>query len=404
MKNRVFVFSELYFPDESATGYVLSKIAEGLARFYSVHVLCATPNRDSGRGGKGSIEQRNGVTIERCAATNFNKHVLLLRFLNLLTVSISIFWKSLWRLSRGDLVLVVTNPPSLPFFALAACRFRGAKCILLVHDVYPDVLTVTRILRPDASLTKFLVLLNKSLYRSVDKIIVLGRDMHELVCRKLGEQGDRVALVTNWADIDEIVPMARSENRFLGKLNLMGKFVVQYSGNMGRTHGLEALLDAARMLQGIVDIHFLLIGSGAKREWVETKARDLKLTNVTLLPPQPRHQLCEVLNACDLGIISFIPGMAGVSVPSRMYNVLAASKPIIAVADSESELARVVQEENVGWVVPPNRSDEVAAIIREAYHDPERLIHMGARARVAAETKYSFERVMNSYHTLFKQL
>lgn len=404
MNTRVFVFSELYFPDESATGYILTKLSEGLARFYDVHVLCATPNRGSNAARKRSSEQRNGVTIERCAATNFNKDVLLLRLLNLLTVSISIFWKSLWRLSRNDLVLVVTNPPSLPFSALAACRIRRAQCILLVHDVYPDVLTVTGILRPDAILTRLLGLLNKRLYRGVDKIIVLGRDMHGLVSRKLGGGNERVALVTNWADIDEIVPMSRAESHFLKELNLNGKFVVQYSGNMGRTHGLEAVLDAARVLQEIEDIHFLLIGSGAKREWVETHVRHLKLSNVTILPPQPRQQLQEVLNGCDVAIISFISGMAGVSVPSRMYNVLAAGKPILAVAESESELAMVVREENVGWVVPPNHSDEIAAVIREAYHDPERLKHMGARARVTAERKYSFEKVMNSYHRMLENL
>jgi glycosyltransferase involved in cell wall biosynthesis len=211
-------------------------------------------------------------------------------------------------------------------------------------------------------------------------------------------------VITNWADLEEIVPAHRAHNVLLKKLNLADKFVVQYAGNIGRMHGLEVLLEAAKILKERTDIHFLLVGSGAKKQWLESLAKKEGLNDVSFLSPQPRSDLADVLNASDVAIISFIPGMAGVSVPSKMYNILAAGKPIIALVDHDSETAMVVREEQIGWVVPPERPDLVAAALEEASADRQCLLEMGKRARAAAEGKYSFQRVIESYRELLENV
>jgi glycosyltransferase involved in cell wall biosynthesis len=114
--------------------------------------------------------------------------------------------------------------------------------------------------------------------------------------------------------------------------------------------------------------------------------------------------LSGYLNACDIGLISFKPGMCGVSVPSRMYNIMAAGKPILAIADSDSELARVVREERIGWVVDPGNSRAISAAMVEAKSSPEELIAMGLRARNAAESKYCFDKIIGKYRNLFAQI
>jgi glycosyltransferase involved in cell wall biosynthesis len=180
------------------------------------------------------------------------------------------------------------------------------------------------------------------------------------------------------------------------------RFVVQYAGNMGRTHGIEVLLDAAVLLKEEAEYQFLFIGSGAKKSWLEEQVARHDLRNVTILPNRPRSDQNNFLNACDVAIISFLSGMAGVSVPSRMYNVMAAGKPIIAVCDSESELALVVREEDIGWVVPPGDAQAIAGVIRAAHSDRRRLTEMGERARVAAVTKYPLSRAVESYSELLR--
>jgi glycosyltransferase involved in cell wall biosynthesis len=234
----------------------------------------------------------------------------------------------------------------------------------------------------------------------MDVIIVLGRDMHRLVMRKVQPSEPHIALITNWADLEEIVPSPRKKNRFLEKLDLNDKFVIQYSGNLGRTHGVELILEAAKLLREDPTVHFLVIGSGAKKEWLEEGVRRERLANVTLLPPQRRPELPDVLNACDVALISFVPSMAGVSVPSRMYNIMAAGKPIIAAADVGSEIALVVNEERIGWLIPPGRPDMLVETLQRAKLDSEGLREMGRRARAAAEREYGLDKVLASYRTL----
>jgi glycosyltransferase involved in cell wall biosynthesis len=231
----------------------------------------------------------------------------------------------------------------------------------------------------------------------VRTIIVLGRDMRALLGRKLGSRQDRVAVIANWGDVDSVRPAPRANNRLIQQHGLAEKFVVLYAGNLGRSHDIESLLECATLLRREVEIHFLVIGSGAKKTWLQRTVRERRLTNMTILEHRPRCEQIEFLNACDVSIITFVAGMAGVSVPSRMYNVLAAGKPIIAMADRESELALVVNEERVGWVIAPGRVLDLASAIREARDAPQRVKAMGLRARSVVEQKYTLRHTIDGF-------
>lgn len=400
MPFQVFVLSELYLPAESGTGLLMGKLAEGLATRSQVTALCGYPT-DPRVKGIPAVENQNGVIVRRCAGTKFNKNRVWLRSLNLFTISFSIFLKALRLVQRGDKVLVVTNPPSLPFFASIVCKLRQAKCYLLIHDVYPEVLTAAGLLSADSLTARSLNWSSSWLYNRMEKIIVLGRDMSRIVARRTHAADSRIVIIPNWADVDEIVPLQRKENAFLAQLRILDKFVIQYAGNMGRTHGIENLLESAQSLQVRNDIHYLFAGEGAKRQWLEERVRALGLGNVTILPLQPRRELCNLLNACDVAVISFIRGMAGLSVPSRMYSIMAAGKPIIAVADEDSELAMVVREEEIGWIVPPERPELLIEAILRSQSEPGVAQEMGKRARRVAEQKYPFTKVLESYQKLF---
>jgi colanic acid biosynthesis glycosyl transferase WcaI len=404
MSGKVWIVSELYYPEETSTGYLLTKIAEGLAEHRRINVLCAQPTY-SARGVRApSQEERNGVTIYRCRATTFDKNKLLLRLINLVTISLSIFLQAVRKIGKQDCVVVVTNPPLLPFLVAFACSLRGAKCLLLVHDVYPEVLIASGISQPHSVFTRLIAWLNRRLYGNVERIIILGRDMERIVSKKFEKDSRRTVIITNWADLDQIFPSPRNQNSLLEELGLSKKFVIQYAGNMGRTHGLESLLESARRLSEIGDVHFLFIGSGAKKRWLEEAVANHEIRNITLLGNRPRSDQSNFLNACDVTVISFMPGMAGISVPSRMYNILAAGKPIIAVADSDSELALVVKEEGVGWIVPPDQPDKVVEAILDARAHPECVAEMGMRARAVAENKYSLSKVIESYTYLINSI
>lgn len=401
-KRRIWIVSELYYPELTSTGYFLTGIAEGLASVYDVFVLCGQPSYWS-RGVRAPVHEiRNGVNVQRCRATTLDKNRPLFKIINLITVSLSIFSAAVFRLRRGDIVIAVTNPPLLPYVAAFACRVKGSHIVPLIHDVYPEVLTRLDILNSRSISVRLLDRASRWLYNNAERIVVLGRDMHNLVAGKITSHRDHVVIATNWADIDTISPQPRSKNRLLTKLNLDGNFVVQLYGNIGQPHCVEDLVTAAELLKSDPVFHFLLICWGAKKRWVVDRKHTLKLENLTILDPLPREDSCDVQNACDIAINTLSNGMSGISVPSRTYNALAAGKPMLVVCDSDSELAEVVREEEIGWVVPPGHPDRLVAALREAKADPGQLCAMSKRARIAAETKYTSSHVLEVYKSLIE--
>jgi len=346
-------------------------------------------------------EVRNGVRIWRALSTTFDKDRLAGRAMNTLTLTTSIFLQALRRMRNGDQLLVVTNPPVLPFAMVLAAKIRGVESVVLIHDLYPDVLVATGMAGSDSWLVRTYSGLARWLYDKADRIVVLGRDARELVVRRFPQASERVSVIPNWSDTSRIRPAPAKGDSVLKRMGLEDKFVVQHLGNMGRTHGIVSMAEAAEILRQHPKVHFLVVGSGFQRERLLKRVEEKGLTNVSVVPPCSDDELESYLNACDIALISFRSGMAGVSVPSRMYNVMAAGKPILAVADPESEIAQVVSEEAIGVVVPPEDSRALAAAILAAADDPSRLSEFGRRARKVAEDKYSADAVLSRYVTLF---
>jgi colanic acid biosynthesis glycosyl transferase WcaI len=400
---RVWVVSELYHPELTSTGYFLTCIAEGLAETNDVSVLCGQPSYWLRGVRAPTREERNGVDIRRCWATTLDKNRTLFKISNMLTISGSMFLASIGHIRRQDAVIVVTNPPLLPYVVALACRVKGARLILLVHDVYPEILVQLGFLKARSASMALMNFVSRWLYESASRVLVLGRDMRDLVAQKLTHR-DLIAIAPNWADAAITVPEPRQFNQLLASLGISEKFVVQYWGNMGRPHCIEDLIEAASMLTGEPEIHFLLVGWGTKKAWVVAELKKRELHNVTFIDPLPREKSCEVQNACDLAINTLSSGMTGISVPSRSYNAMAAAKPTVAVCDADSELALTVREEGIGWVVPPGRPDLLAAALREAHANPERVRAMGERAREVIEAKYERRHVLKIYQDIIEGL
>jgi len=401
-KKNLWVVTELYYPEETSTGYYLTRIAEGLTEDFNVKVLCGQPNY-SGRGIRApKKETHKNVRIFRAFGTTLDKNVIFFRLVNMLTLSFSIFWKALFYFEKGDKILVVTTPPSLPFISAMAALLRGGSYVLLIHDNYPEILIAVGKLQENSVIVKTLDLLNRWLYKYAAKIIVVGRDMEKLVEKKTAGLDIPIAYIPNWAELEQLEPRPKDKNKLLKELDLAEKFVFLYAGNMGHPNDLESILDCAERLKTDERFHFIFLGAGAKRKWLEREAEEKALTNVTLLDPKPRSEQNDFLNACDVAIVSLIKKMRGVSMPSRTYNILAVGKPILALAEPDSEVAKVIEEDKVGWTVSPNASDELLRTIFNIYDEKKSLEEFGKNARRAALEKYSLSTAVSNYKDSLK--
>lgn len=402
---RLWIISELFYPEQTSTGYFLSEIARGLALNWDVQVICSQPTYSERGVTAPAIESWEGVSIHRLRGSRFDKDRLALRLVNVLTFTLSCLLFTSWRVRRGDAVLVVTNPPTIfPLVGFIA-RLKKAKSILLVHDVYPDVLSVTGYLSTKSFIYRAFDRLIGWSSRKYDRIVVLGRDMLSKLLDKSGLPLSRIAIIPNWGDTEAVRPIARSDNAFAKVHGMADTFNVQFSGNIGRTHDIETLLSAASLTREQQHVHYWFIGYGGKAALLEhDEARGL--ANVHALPRQSREDLGPMLSSADVIVIAFIPGMAGISVPSRMYNVMAAGTPIIALAEPESELAIVVREFDCGWVIAPGDGSALAELVMWL-STPEGMLEVskkGGAARQAACECYTLDAVLTGYRTLLDQL
>lgn len=396
-KGTFWVVSEPFYPEMTSTGYYLTKIAEGLAGQVKVKVICGQPNYLAQGVTGPSHEIHNGVEIFRVWGSRLDRRILLLRMVNMVSFGISAMCSALWRFRRGDRVLVVTTPPLTPFVVAAAALFKGSAFFLLIHDLYPDLAIASGKAKETSWLVRMSRIANRWLYKHASKIVVVGRDMKDVLTSRSEGLDSRIEMIPNWAELDIVEPRPKKTNELINRLRLDGKFVVLYAGNMGYPNDVESILDAALKLKDRESLHFLFIGDGVKRRWIEKRIARSALDNVTILPPSPRSDQIVFLNACDIGIVTLVKGMRGVSMPSRTYNLLAAGKPILAICEPRSELEALVTENKVGFVVPPGSSDALVAMIEAILNSPEQLESMGTRARAVAIEEYSPDEAIKKY-------
>lgn len=402
VKPRLWVLSELYYPEQTSTGYFLTKIAEGLASDFDVQAICGQPSY-SERGIKAPTSERhNDVDIHRMKATHFDKDKLFFRLINAVTMTLATSWFLLRQLRGGDQLLVVTNPPTLPPIAVAIARIKGCRSLLLVHDVFPESLAATKMLSRSSILFRLMSAAMRTTYRAFDKVIVLGRDMRQLVHDLYDVPTGRIAIIPNWGDSDEVVPVDRASNAFALQYNLVDKVVIQFSGNIGRTHDIGSLIHVAGKLRHLDQLVFLFVGYGGKTPLIEQAITLDKLTNIVFAPRQPREMLGAMLACADATVIAFEEEMLGISVPSRMYNVMSAATPIIAMADPKSELSLCVAESDSGWVVPAGDREMLQSIIETIARDPQaaKSREKGRNGRATVQKRYTIEAILDQYRAV----
>ncbi|MET3873640.1 glycosyltransferase involved in cell wall biosynthesis [Puniceicoccus vermicola] len=320
-----------------------------------------------------------------------------------MTTSLSLGWRALWEIRRGKTVMVVTNPPLVPFMVRMACWLKGGRFVLLVHDVYPEVFVSVGWMRRGGIFFRLLDIPNQILLRSCREIIVLGRDMKELIAGKLPERCRfRVHTIPNWA-MDEVVAETPSSGSARERFGIPDNaFLLVYNGNHGRTHFLEVWVALAAALLDDDRFRFLFAGEGSGKAKFEEAVERAGITNLHTTSFVSREDLASLLHSADLLLVSFFPGMAGVSVPSRLYNLMAASRPVLAVADSHSEVSQVLAEEDCGWAFPPEGSPQeiaakIAPLLRELVENRDRLKEKGENGRKAVLEKYTREKVIEQY-------
>lgn len=349
-------------------------------------------------------EEYKGIKIERTWTPSFGKRSIIGRLCDYLAFYVGATWKLL-RVERHDILLALTQPPLIGLIGLLIGRLRGMRVVALVQDVYPDVAIALGALKQKSLSARLLDWLNRRTLRSMDRIIVLGECMRDRIKAKVGdERAARIDIIHNWADGQMIKPLANdAPNPFTTRHGLQGQFVVLFSGNFGLVNEFQTVLEAARSLRERTDIKFLFVGDGVRGREIKKFIEQHQLDNVRMLPYQPREELCFSLTAGYAHLTTLADGLAGLSVPSKSYAILAAGRPILFVGDTRSAVAKLVADNKCGAVFASGESHLLAQTIIDWAADRKNLAELGLRARALFESRFDRQHAINAYLSSFEK-
>ncbi len=400
---RVCILNEFFYPDMvGGTGFVLSQLARRLHddHGFEVHAVTSKNSYRSGQIEVADFEDWDGVQIHRVEVESVDRARTVQRFLANYRFSCLVA-KRLAALPRFDAVLVSSAPPFLPLAALNAKRRTGTPYLYIVYDLEPDRAVTLRVAKPGSLPVRLLGAWQRRWLHNAATVVAIGRCMKDLLVERYALPPDRVAVVEVGADTDEVKPLSR-DTQFRREHGLEG-FILLYSGNFGRYHDFDAVLDAAATLKHRnVPATIVLVGNGVKEADIKARVEREALTNVRVFPFVSHDAFPDLLASADMSLVTLEEGMEGLCMPSKFYSILASGRATLAMVSPVTEIARVVAETDCGVVVGTADATGLAHEVERAIAEPERVVRQGENARKAIEAEYSNRRVAEKFADRFR--
>lgn len=401
---RVIFVNKYFAPDHSATSQILTDLATYLGGAgFTVEVVTSRQTYDNPSADLPEQGELGDVRIHRVLTTRRGRSSLAGRSLDYLS-----FYRAASRTVRdlvrpGDVVVAKTDPPllSIPIGRVAAAR--GALLVNWLQDLYPEVAVElgVRIL-PGPARSVLAKLRDRSLRRAAMNVAIGQRMADRLRGRGIAEA--QIHVIPNWADDEAIHPVPREANCLRRELGLGEAFVIGYSGNLGRAHEIDTLLGAAERLRDQTDVAFLFVGGGHLRSALEAAVKARGFRRFVFRDYAPREALSESLSAADVHFVSLRPEMEGLVVPSKIYGIAAAGRPVIAIAAAEGEVAALVAHHRFGLIVRPGDSAGFAAAITSLRDDAGLRIEMGRNARALVDGVAAKRAVLSRWRSLLTEI
>ena len=363
-KQRLWIISELFPPEETSTAYIMGEIAGALSQKYDICVLCGAEIYDwSRKQSENTMNPLGNYRVIRAETHSFDKNSIVGKAQSFLSTTLSIYKLAKKNIKRGDKVLMVTNPAPLILLMSRLKIKRQLELNILVHDVFPENTVAAGINIP---LCQFIKSFFDKAYSKADKLIVLGRDMAQLMNQKTKGQVD-LRIIENWGDFENIHESPMPDTK---------RIILQYAGNIGRVQGLDRILET---LPEDIELHFY--GSGA----MEEKLKAYNKPNVYFHGPYTRSEQSEILGKCHISLVTLNDKMYGLGIPSKTYNILASGRPILYFGPKNSEIELLIKEHNIGYCGWPEQ------------WSLETLLDMGQRARKVGEHLYSKNSILQKF-------
>lgn len=400
---KVLIIAEYFYPyNSTGAPKITFELAEDLQSLgMQVEVITSKLNYNAPliREIK-SVEYYNGIKINRVWSTLGNKNKPIKRLSNYITFLFSLFIKVINK-KDYDCMIVFSNPPITTIIGHLVNKIRKKKYIYVVHDFYPDIAINLEVIGKQSLTARIMQFFNRKVFSTAKRVIAIGRDMKELLEEK-GVPEEKIKVITNWADSKIIYPI-KKVNEFSTKYSLDKSFNIIYTGNIGRFHDIETLIETAKKLENNTDIKFIIIGEGYKKNLVLEMKKELKLENILVLGYQDDEIYNSVLSTADLLVSSLEEGVEGLAVPSKTYSYFAANKPIIGIMNKRSEIGQVIEENDIGICISKGESDKLKNFILNIKSNLEKYNEMTLRVKKLFDENYERKVVTKKFYDLINK-
>ncbi|WP_449388301.1 glycosyltransferase family 4 protein [Chryseobacterium lineare] len=401
--DNLWIATELFYPEQTSTSFILTKIANRLSEKYSVKVVCGQPVYDKDPKNTNYFTLNSDISVHKIKGLSKDKNSLFFRTLRFVFLSFSMFFYLLKNVKKGEKVFIVTNPAPLVLLISVLKIIKDIQLIILVHDVFPENTVPAGILQPKSLTYKFIKRIFDKAYSKADKLIVLGRDMEKIVQDKIRKYTDtsKIHIVENWGDINEIYPIPK-EKIFDNTSPLYNKIIFQYAGNIGRVQGLLELLEIVKEVDND-KLVFYFVGEGAVKKSMMEYVKANHMKNVYFDGEYSREDQLSVLNKADIAFVSLSKGMFGLGVPSKAYNILASGKPILYIGEENSEIDLLITEKNVGYSFRSDQKDVLISFFNSFDEKGVEDLELKKKnARKTAEESFSEEIILNKFYYIIQ--
>ena len=397
---KLFVVNQFFPPDFAPTGQLINELVAHLGdNGTPIKVFTGLPAYAFNEVSALPLEIHNNVIIRRTRATQVSIHNIRGKAFHGFLFTVRSILHLLRHLKKDDTLLLTTAPQFLPFIGYLLHLVKGSNYVCLIYDLYHDVAEKLGVISSENWIIKLWNRLNELTWKKATKVIVLSTSMKKQILKKQPKLGHKISVISNWSDPNWIVPIAKEDNWFAHKYNLTEKFTVLYSGNMGRCHDIQTILDVASLLQGY-PVQFVFIGGGPKYRSSQNFVQTYGLDNCLFLPYQDKEILPYSLTACDLTLVSVEEGMGGIVAPSKFYSLLATGRPIAVICDKECYLNELVKKNQCGVTFANNNSDALANFILQISSNPELAKSMGEAGRNYLISQCTLEVIAQQYATV----
>ncbi len=409
----ILMLTLVYGPDTVSTANMMTDIAHGLSdKGHNVTVLTSVPHYNPSKEVLANPVMRSswrkpftesiehGVRVLRVFMPP-KRHKIWARAFDYIIFQALTTILAVYKVARPDVVFVTSPPITLGISGVLISWLRGGRFVYDVRELWPDVPVRMGLFR-NPLLVKFVYWLEDFVYKKTAGISSIARSFNDTLVER-GVPSKKLYFTPNFVDVDFIIP-SESKNEFSSVHGLNNKFVVLYAGNVGLTQGLEILLEVAYGFTDNDDIQFVVVGDGAARKSLENALANSTLNNFRMLPFQPIRIVNSMYAASDVCIVPLLRGFSYDTVPSKIYTAMAAGRPVLASAETDSETAMLINESSAGVCVEPESTVALTEAIAFLYENPKRVVRMGDNGRKWIEKYYSRSVVINAYDEMVREI